>query len=137
MPGHVGCESWLERDHLRLLDYDPVVVAIASAAVGLYWTTAKGKGRSHAPDYYVRHVDGSELVVDCQPHDRIQPRETAAFAVTERVCEVLRWHYRRVAARDAVGTAKVLVGRLPGTPATSGPRSPLPCGGCVRFADGS
>jgi hypothetical protein len=30
MAGHVGYESWLERDHLMLLDYDPDVVAIAS-----------------------------------------------------------------------------------------------------------
>src|SRR4051812_28633615 len=27
---HVGYESWLERDHLMLLDFDPEVVGIAS-----------------------------------------------------------------------------------------------------------
>jgi hypothetical protein len=30
--GHVGFESWLERDHLMLLDFDPMVSAIASQA---------------------------------------------------------------------------------------------------------
>lgn len=28
---HVGFESWLERDHLTLLDFDPAVVAIYAA----------------------------------------------------------------------------------------------------------
>lgn len=28
--GHVGYESWLERDHLMLRDFDPTVVGIAS-----------------------------------------------------------------------------------------------------------
>jgi hypothetical protein len=30
MGRHVGYESWLERDHLMLLDFDPVVTAVAS-----------------------------------------------------------------------------------------------------------
>ena len=43
--GHVGYESWLERDHLMLLDYDPDVVAVASQPFWLYWTTAEGEAR--------------------------------------------------------------------------------------------
>jgi hypothetical protein len=33
---HVGYESWLERDHLMLLDYDPDVVGIASQPFWLF-----------------------------------------------------------------------------------------------------
>lgn len=36
---HVGYESWLERDHLMLLDFDPAVVAIASQPGVLALTT--------------------------------------------------------------------------------------------------
>ncbi|WP_245714634.1 hypothetical protein [Micromonospora inyonensis] len=31
---HVGYESWLERDHVMLLDFDPAVVGIASQPFG-------------------------------------------------------------------------------------------------------
>jgi hypothetical protein len=41
--GHVGFESWLERDHLLRLDFDPSVVGIASQPFWLHWTDAAGK----------------------------------------------------------------------------------------------
>ena len=34
---HVGYESWLERDHLMLLDFDPAVTAVASQPFWLHW----------------------------------------------------------------------------------------------------
>ena len=34
---HVGFESWLERDHLMLLDFDSTVVGIASQPFRLRW----------------------------------------------------------------------------------------------------
>lgn len=37
MSGHVGYESWLERDHLMLLDFDPYVVAVASQPFWMFW----------------------------------------------------------------------------------------------------
>jgi TnsA-like endonuclease N terminal len=105
--GHVGYESWLERDHLMWLDYDPDVVAIASQPFWLYWTTAEGTARAHAPDFFARRADGSAVVIDCRPDGRIKPRDAAAFAATERVCELLGWEFRRVGAPDAVTTGNV------------------------------
>lgn len=105
--GHVGYESWLERDHLMWLDYDPDVVAIASQPLWLYWTTPEGTARSHAPDYFARRADGSAVVIDCRPDGRIKPRDAVAFAATERVCERLGWEFRRVGAPDAIETANV------------------------------
>jgi len=107
MDGHVGYESWLERDHLMLLDFDPDVVAVASQPFWLYWTTAEGKARAHAPDYFARRSDGSAVVIDCRPDDRIKPRDAAAFAATGRVCELLGWQFRRLGAPDPVRTANV------------------------------
>jgi hypothetical protein len=71
----VGFESWLERDHLMLLDFDPAVVAIASQPLWLFWTAEEGKSRSHAPDYFARLRDGSGVVIDCRP---VEP-----FSLTE------------------------------------------------------
>jgi hypothetical protein len=82
----VGYESWLERDRLLLLDFDPDTVGIASQPFWLFWTTAEGKPRSHAPDYFARLADGSALVLDCRPADRIKPRDQAAFDVTRSAC---------------------------------------------------
>ncbi|MEV0269716.1 TnsA-like heteromeric transposase endonuclease subunit [Hamadaea sp. NPDC050747] len=47
--GHVGYESWLERDHVKLLDFDPAVVRIASQPFWLSWPTDRGP-RKHLPD---------------------------------------------------------------------------------------
>lgn len=107
MAGHVGHESWLERDHLMLLDYDPGVVGIASQPFWLFWTTAEGKARSHAPDYFARRVNGCGVVIDCRPEDRIKARDVVAFAATARVCELLGWDYRLVGAPDAVTVGNV------------------------------
>ncbi len=59
----MGFESWLERDRLTLLDFDPDVVGIASQPFWLHWHDGKEKPR-HAPDYFVRLADGRARVVD-------------------------------------------------------------------------
>jgi hypothetical protein len=41
---HVGYESWLERDHLMLLDFDPSVVGIASQPFWLFWDEEGRRG---------------------------------------------------------------------------------------------
>src|SRR4051794_1729985 len=57
--GHVGFESWLERDHLLNLNFDPTVVGIASQPFWLHWTDAAGKPVAHAPDFFARRNDGA------------------------------------------------------------------------------
>jgi hypothetical protein len=97
--GLVGYESWLERDRLVLLDFDPDVVGIASQPFWLFWTTADGEDRSHAPDYFARLGDGSALVLDVRSADRIKPRDQVAFDATREACTALGWRY------EVAGTA--------------------------------
>ncbi len=40
---HVGFESWLERDHLMLMDFDPEVTAVASQPFWLHWDGARDR----------------------------------------------------------------------------------------------
>jgi hypothetical protein len=40
--GHVGFESWMERDHVMALDFDPTVVGIASQPFWLSWRDDAG-----------------------------------------------------------------------------------------------
>jgi hypothetical protein len=104
---HVGYESWLERDHLMLLDFDPMVAGIASQPFWLSWSTPEGKVRSHAPDYFARRADGSAVVVDCRPLERIKPRDAAKFEATRRACGQLGWEYRVVGAPDPIVVSNV------------------------------
>lgn len=94
----VGYESWLERDRLVLLDFDPNIVGIASQPFWLFWTTPDGKARSHAPDYFTRLTDGSALVLDVRSTDRIKPRDQVAFDATLEACDALGWRYEVVGA---------------------------------------
>lgn len=104
--GHVGFESWLERDHLMLLDRDPAVVAMASQPFWLSWSE-NGCRRRHVPDYFARLADGSGLVVDVRPDERIDRRNAAVFAATARACEAVGWSYRRVGGLDPVLVANL------------------------------
>ncbi|MFB7191713.1 TnsA-like heteromeric transposase endonuclease subunit, partial [Streptomyces sp. NPDC056230] len=65
---HVGYESWLERDRLILLDFDPDVVGIASQPFWSHWRDGGAK-RRHAPDYFVRLADGRARIVDVRAED--------------------------------------------------------------------
>ncbi|MFC7549363.1 TnsA-like heteromeric transposase endonuclease subunit [Plantactinospora sp. GCM10030261] len=107
MGAHVGFESWLERDNLMLLDFDPAVAAVSSQPFWLFWTAENGKTRSHAPDYFARLHDGSALVVDCRPVERIKPKDAAIFEVTRAACEQIGWRYRLAGATNAILTANV------------------------------
>ncbi|MEU3279272.1 TnsA-like heteromeric transposase endonuclease subunit [Streptomyces antibioticus] len=103
---HVGYESWLERDHAMLLDFDQQVTAFASQPMWLFWKSG-GRRRSHAPDWFARKADGTGLVVDCRPLHRIKPRDAEAFDATERACSEIGWEFRLAGAPDGVLLANV------------------------------
>ena len=98
---HVGYESWLERDHAMLLDFDSEVVAYAPQPFWLFFTDA-GQRRRHAPDFFARRRDGSALVIDCRPDNRIKPRDSRAFEATARACVSVGWEYQRLGVLDPV-----------------------------------
>jgi hypothetical protein len=104
---HVGFESWLERDHLMLMDFDPAVRAVSSQPFWLRWRDGDGRGRRHAPDFFARRQDGSGVVVDVRPDDRIPARDAETFAVTATACEAAGWEYRRSGELDPVLVANV------------------------------
>lgn len=104
---HVGFESWLERDHVMLLDFDATIVGIASQPFWLTWQDEAGSTVSHCPDYFARRADGSALVVDCRPVERRPPLDAAKFDATAAACAELGWEFRLVGAADATRLANV------------------------------
>lgn len=103
---HVGYESWLERDHLRLLDFDRRIGAVSSQPFRMSWLQ-EGVQRQHTPDFFARGVDGTGIVIDVRADDRIGERDAAAFTATERACSEVGWEFRRVGVPDPVFMANV------------------------------
>ncbi len=103
---HVGYESWLERDHVMLLDFDPDVVGIASQPFWVCWSGGVRR-RRHAPDYFVRQVDGTGVVIDVRADDRIEDTDEEVFAATARACTQVGWIFRRVGVPPPVLVSNV------------------------------
>jgi hypothetical protein len=103
----VGYESWLERDHAMLLDFDPEVAGFASQPFWLSWPGESGRRRRHAPDYFVRRRDGRGLVVDVRADDRIGPADQEAFDATRAACAEAGWSFARLGVPDQVLAANV------------------------------
>jgi len=104
---HVGYESFVERDHLMLLDFDADVAGVAAQPLCLRWRDAAGKARRHVPDFFARLRDGRGVVIDVRPDDRIPARDAEVFAVTARACALAGWEFRRVGEADRVLAANV------------------------------
>lgn len=104
---HVGFESWVERDHVMLLDFDPAVVGVSSQPFWLSWQDRDGATVRHVPDFFARRRDGSALVVDVRPDQRVRPRDAVVFSATAQVCAAVGWDYKRVGGVDPVLAANV------------------------------
>jgi hypothetical protein len=103
---HVGYESWLERDHLMLLDFDPAVTGVSSQPFWLHWKDGR-RSRRHAPDFFARLAGGTGVVIDVRADDRIEPQDAEAFEVTARACAAAGWQFRRAGVIDPVLAANV------------------------------
>lgn len=94
---HVGYESWLERDRLMILDFDPTVVGLSSQPFWLRWP-----GGRHAPDYFARLACGTGVVIDVRADDRIRPDDADKFAAMAAACGQVGWRYQRLGTPDPV-----------------------------------
>ncbi|MEI5008155.1 TnsA-like heteromeric transposase endonuclease subunit [Streptomyces sp. PmtA] len=105
--GHVGYESWLERDRLMLLELDPLVTGMSSQPFRLSWAGTDGRRLRHTPDFFVRRADGTGPVVDVRPDERIAPDDAAKFTVPAAACRSVGWDFVRVGTPEPVLMANV------------------------------
>jgi hypothetical protein len=75
--GHVVYESRLELARLLLADFDPGVVGIAAQPF-----LARDADRRHVPDFLLQRADGSVVIVNVKPAERLGD---------ERVADALAW----------------------------------------------
>jgi hypothetical protein len=99
---HVGYESWMERDQVMALDFDPDVVGLSSQPFTLSWKR-HGEDLSRTPDYFARLRDGTGVVIDVRSGGHVKPDD----AETARACESVGWEFRRVGAVKAVRAANL------------------------------
>jgi hypothetical protein len=102
----VAYESWLERDHLMMMDFAPTVIGIASQPFRIDFTLSDSR-RWHVPDFFARRQDGSALVVDVRPDNRIRDRDREVFEATDLLCQRLGWTYKRVGGLPRVYLANL------------------------------
>ncbi|MFD4613109.1 TnsA-like heteromeric transposase endonuclease subunit [Streptomyces sp. NPDC058451] len=103
----VGFESWLERDRVMLLDHDRRVIGLSSQPFRVSWPGAT-RLVSHTPDYFARLEDGSAVVIDVRPRDRVGPHDAEKFSATESMCQALDgWSYVLVHEPDPLVMANV------------------------------
>lgn len=90
-----------------LLDFDLRVTAIAAQPFWLRWRDDAGRSRRHAPDLFARLADGSGVVIDVRPDDRIEQKDAEAFDATRKACGLAGWGFRRVGVPDPVLVANI------------------------------
>jgi hypothetical protein len=56
------------------------------------------KARRHAPDFFVRRADGTSVLIDVRPDNRIGAADAAVFAATAVMAGRAGWAYDRVAS---------------------------------------
>lgn len=75
--GHLVYESRLELARLLLADFDPGVVGIAAQPF-----LVQDADRRHVPDFLLRRVDGSVVIVNVKPAEQLE---------VERIADALAW----------------------------------------------
>jgi hypothetical protein len=89
------------------LDADPGVEAVASQPMWLHWADGSGKPRRHAPDFFARRADGTGVLIDVRPDDRITAADGAVFAATAAMAGQAGWGYDRVGGLPPVRAANL------------------------------
>ena len=97
---HVSFESRFEMTALMMLDFRGDAVAVSSNPFWLLWPKGQAHSR-HAPDFFIRRRDGSALVVDVKPADRIRDKDRLLHERTREVCHNLGWEYEEFTGIDA------------------------------------
>ena len=97
---HVDFESRFEMTALMMLDFRGDAVAVSSNPFWLLWPKGEAHSR-HAPDFFIRRRDGSALVVDVKPADRIREKDRLQHDRTRQVCRALGWEYEEFTEIDS------------------------------------
>lgn len=92
----VWYESFLERDFIYLLEFDPDVVSFAEQPFSLEYPVA-GKAHTYTPDFQVRYVRQRNVLVECKPKAYVDTDENRLkFRAAHAWCAERGWEFRVV-----------------------------------------
>ena len=86
-------ESMFELSALKLLDYSFDFVGLATQPMLLQFS----RTRSHYPDFFGLHRDGTQVVYDVRPLELIDERTTEIFEESRGFCAAIGWDYQIIA----------------------------------------
>ncbi|TFB47265.1 TnsA-like heteromeric transposase endonuclease subunit [Cryobacterium tagatosivorans] len=86
---HVWYESMTEYTALMWLDYQHPVRAIAAQPMCIFFAD----GTRHYPDFFSVHDDGSQVLYDVRPLERIDEKAAVQFGKTRELCKKTGWRY--------------------------------------------
>lgn len=96
----VAFESALERDHLLLLEVDPMVASYEEQPTTIEYVV-EGRKRRYTPDCLVRHVDGSVMLIEVKYAADVaemspsrRARAEAAWSAAREYAAARGWDFR-------------------------------------------
>ena len=96
----VWFESFLERDFIHLLEFDPDVVSFAEQPLTLEYLH-QGKTRKYTPDFHVQYAAQRQVLVECKPTVFVDREDNQIkFAAGQAWCAERGWAFRVVTEAD-------------------------------------
>jgi len=96
----VWFESFLERDFICLLEFDPNVATFAEQPFTLKYLHL-GKSRKYTPDFHVRYAPQRDVLVECKPTAFVETEDNQRkFAAAQAWCAEGGWTFRVVTEVD-------------------------------------
>lgn len=96
----VWFESFLERDFIYWLEFEPSVITFAEQPFTLEYPHL-GKTRRYTPDFHVRYAPKRDVLVECKPTAFVETEENQLkFRAAEAWCAEQGWSFRVVTEAD-------------------------------------
>ena len=96
----VWFESFLERDFIHLLEFEPSVISFTEQPFTLEYGH-QGKTRRYTPDFHVQLASQRQVVVECKPTAFLEHQDNPLkFAAARAWCAERGWAFRVVTEGD-------------------------------------
>lgn len=89
----VHCESSIERDYVRLADFDPNVVDIIYQPLTIHYLY-KHRKRKYYPDFKILKKDGKIAIVEIKSSNKLNKSDNVIkYMIGRLYCEKMGWEY--------------------------------------------
>lgn len=90
------CEGSIERDYVKVLDFDPTINEIISQPIAIFYSY-RGKVRVYFPDFKVILTNGDVWIVEIKPAEKLRKEENLIkYVVGKLYCDPRGWEYKVV-----------------------------------------